>query len=315
MNRHEFLKTLAAGAASIALPRGFFGQQPPNIQTYTYKTVGGCEIKANVLFADPKVRKPVLVWIHGGGLLDLSRKQVIGLDPGDYVEISIDYRLAPETKLPGIIQDVQDAFRWIHKEGPKLFNIDVNRLVVGGMSAGGYLTLMSGFCVKPRPRALFSLSGYGDITTPWYSQPSPYHLQQPLVSKEEAYASIGTTCLSEPPENDQRPKFGLYCRQKGIWPKEVTGHDPATEPKWFDPYCPVRNVTAEYPPTLLMHQVGDPEVPYQESVNMDKALAKFNVVHKLVTVPGEGHVLTGLTRDERVGYQAEAMAFLREHSS
>ena len=30
-----------------------------------------------------------------------------------YIVVSIDYRLAPETKLAELVSDVEDAFRWI----------------------------------------------------------------------------------------------------------------------------------------------------------------------------------------------------------
>ncbi len=136
--------------------------------------------------------------------------------------IPIDYRLTTETKLPEIIQDVQDAFAWIHKEGPGQLNIDSSKIIVAGGSAGGYLTLMTGFRIKPRPKVLISLSGYGDIVGPWYSRPSAYYLQQPHVSKTEADASVGATCVSEGPGS--RGNFYRYCRQNGLWPQEVTGH-------------------------------------------------------------------------------------------
>jgi hypothetical protein len=42
-----------------------------------------------------------------------------------------------------------------------------------------------------------------------------------------------------------RGRLYLYCRQNGLWTKEVTGFDPATEKNKLDPYCPVRNITAE----------------------------------------------------------------------
>src|SRR2546425_3476962 len=124
------------------------------------------------------------------------------LDAG-YVVVSIDYRLAPDVKLPAIIEDVRDAYNWVRKSGPSLFHIDPEQIFVMGQSAGGYLTQMTGFCVEPRPRALVSFWGYGDITGPWYSRPDPFYRTQPLVTKEEADTSGGG-------------KLYLYCRQQGL---------------------------------------------------------------------------------------------------
>ena len=60
----------------------------------------------------------------------------------------------------------------------------------------------------------------------------------------------------------------------------MTGHNPHTEPKWFDRYCPVRHVTPEYPPTFLIHGTEDTDVPYAESENMADKLAKAGVQHE-----------------------------------
>jgi acetyl esterase/lipase len=296
MNRKEFLKTAAWGAASLFVPRLACGDEPPIPKTFTYKTAGGCEIQLDAYGSDSLVPKPALVWIHGGALIMGSKKRPPRwLNPqGDQVVISIDYRLAPETKLAEIIEDVRAAFRWIHHQGPKLLNITTDKLMVAGGSAGGYLTLMTGFSIQPRPQALLSLSGYGDITAPWYSQPSPFYLQQPRISNQEALASVGTACLAESRDDAKRGKFYYYCRQNGIWPKEVAGHDPATEPRWFDPYCPVRNISPDYPPTVLIHGTADTDVPYEESAKMDEALARAKVEHKFITVPGGSHGLHGL---------------------
>ena len=97
-----------------------------------------------------------------------------------YTVVSIDYRLAPETKLDGIIEDLKDAFKWVRAKGPAEFRIDPDRLAVVGGSAGGYLTLMSGFCVEPRPKALVSFYGYGDIIGDWNKRPDKHY------SKEKA---------------------------------------------------------------------------------------------------------------------------------
>ncbi len=317
MNRQQFLKTLAATAVSFIASRASSGEPQTVPRTYIYKSASGCEIKADVYSAGESKRKPVIIWIHGGALIMGSRKVPPGwLDPeGRYVVVSIDYRLAPETKLPAIIQDVQDAYRWVCEQGPKLFRADPEKLMVAGGSAGGYLTLMCGFCVSPRPRALLSLWGYGDITSAWYSRPSPFYLRQALVSREEALQSVGTPCISEPPEKNQRARFYLYCRQQGIWPKEVTGHDPDKEPIWFDRYCPVRNVSAKYPPTMLIHGTADTDVPLEESVKMDEKMSQSGVEHKFLRVPGGGHGLSGIDAATQGRVFQQAVDFLKAHTN
>lgn len=314
MSRPDFLKLLAGGAMAAALPRSAFAAAPV-AETHVYKVAGGCEIKADVYGASPGSRKPAVMWIHGGALIMGTRKSpdarfLAELLQWGFVAVLIDYRLAPETKLPGIIEDVQDAWRWMRGEDGQRLGIDPQRMAVAGGSAGGYLTLMAGFCLAPRPRALVSYFGYGDITGPWYSQPDDFYRRQPLVPKEEAYQSVGDKVLAEIPAANQRRRFYLYCRQTGLWPKEVAGHDPLAEPKWFDAYCPIRNVTANYPPTFLIHGTDDTDVPYAESKNMAAKLAGAGVQHEFITVAGAGHGLAGAPPEKLAEIARQAAEFI-----
>jgi acetyl esterase/lipase len=312
--RRQFLQTVTAGGVGLSIPTPCQGQQPT---THTYKTAAGCEIQADVYGASPGASKPAVMWIHGGALIVGSRKGLggqfhTGLLQLGYVVVSIDYRLAPETKLPAIIEDVQDAYRWMRAQaGP--FGIDRDRIATGGGSAGGSLTQMTGFCLEPRPRALVSYYGYGDIIGPWYSEPDEFYRRQPLVSKEDAYAAVGSKALSEPPRGSQRGKFYLYCRQNGLWPKEVAGHDPHTDAKWFDRYCPIRNITAKYPPTILIHGTNDTDVPYSLSQDMDAKLSQAGVEHEFITVPGAGHGLSGAKPEEIAHAADRAVQFVKAH--
>jgi acetyl esterase/lipase len=279
--------------------------------------VDGLDIKADIYGAGTGGRRPAVVWIHGGALIMGSRRGVprqlreklLGYG---FAIVSIDYRLAPETKLPGIIDDVRDAFRWVRQKGPR-FGIDPDRIAVAGGSAGGYLTLMSGFAVTPRPRALASFWGYGDLTTPWYAEPDAFYRKQPLVSKEDADRAVGATPLAEPPDKNQRGRFYLYCRQQGIWPNRVAGHDARKESKWFDPYCPIRNVNTQYPPAILIHGTADTDVPYDESRNMAARLKQAGVEHEFLTIQGAGHGLSGAAPEEVENAYGRAAEFLRAH--
>jgi acetyl esterase/lipase len=277
-------------------------------KTYVYKVVSGEEkLKADVYrVADDSVR-PVVLWIHGGALImgdrSLSAKPgtlLNALLQAGYAVVSIDYRLAPHVKLPAILKDVQDAYAWVYSKGPKLFHIDPGKIAVMGGSAGGYLTLMTGFRVQPRPRVLVSLWGYGDIDGDWYSKPDPFYRKQPLVSREEADKEGGR-------------KLYLYLRQQGLWPRALTGHDPATERRQFDPFCPIRNVTKLYPPTLLVHGDKDTDVPYQQSVAMARELKRKGVENKLLTIVGGEHGIGNAGKKAIAKTHARVVAFLNKY--
>ncbi|HZW29388.1 MAG TPA: alpha/beta hydrolase [Isosphaeraceae bacterium] len=319
--RRTFLGASAGGlvAAAAGARRAAWAVEIRR-ETFTYKTAGDCPIKADVFRPSSRERLPVAVWIHGGALIMGDRR---GMDPAlreeliqaGYAVVSIDYRLAPETKLPAILEDVRDAFAWIRAEGPKAFGARAERIAVLGGSAGGYLTLCTGFLVEPRPAALVSFWGYGDIAGTWYSRPDAFYRRQALVAESEARAAVGTTAIAEPPPRNQRFRFYLYCRQNGLWPREVAGHDPDAEPKAFDPFCPVRNVTPQYPPTLLIHGTADTDVPCEQSILMDRELTRHGVRHELISVTGGGHGLGNVDRARVAEIHRRAVAFIRQSTA
>jgi acetyl esterase/lipase len=304
-------------SAAVTSKRGAKGLEVTP-ETFIYKTVGDCDIKADVFNASPGESRPLAVWIHGGALImgdrrGIDRKLLDRLVGAGYVVVSIDYRLAPETKLPAILDDLRDSFGWIRGKARRDWGARSDKIGVLGGSAGGYLTLASGYLVEPRPAALVSFWGYGDIAGPWYSRPDAFYRRQPLVSEAEARAAVGTKAVAEPPGRNNRFRFYLYCRQNGLWPKEVSGHDPDSEPKAFDRFCPLRNVTAQYPPTLLIHGTNDTDVPYEQSVLMDRELARHGVAHELISVPGAGHGLGGVDATRVAEIHKRTIDFLKRH--
>lgn len=86
---------------------------------------------------------PTVVYYHGGGwvLGDLDSHDKICRQLADRSRcqvIAVDYRLAPEHPMPASSEDAIDAFAWLRSHAAD-YDLDPQRLVVAGDSAGGHL--------------------------------------------------------------------------------------------------------------------------------------------------------------------------------
>jgi acetyl esterase/lipase len=291
--------------------------------TYTYLVDGDCELAADVYTPLGEAVTPAILWIHPGGMITGGRDWVdsnqlaLYLEAG-YTVVAIDHRLAPEHKLETIVSDVEAAYTWLVNEGPTLFNIDPGWVAVVGHSAGGYLTLLTGFRVEPRPKALIAFYGYGDLTGDWAVEPSASYNQGETITREVAERALRKSqgaCVPTGSQLEGRFDYYVYARQQGTWPMEVSGHDPVGEAGRFSSYEPVRNVTPDYPPTLLLHGRADTDVPFEQSRLMAEALERSGVEHEWVTNPSWGHVFDaeGLGDPAVQDAFAKVIAFLDQH--
>jgi acetyl esterase len=86
---------------------------------------------------------PVLVFFHGGGWVLGDIETVDNLcrrlaNASGCAVVSVEYRLSPETKFPGPLDDCFEAVEFVAREAES-FGIDPARIAVGGDSAGGNL--------------------------------------------------------------------------------------------------------------------------------------------------------------------------------
>ncbi len=289
-------------ALAISTFSGLHGAEDAEFQKteHVYKTVDNLEIRADVYRHADSAKRPVIVWLHGGALILGSRSAVpqqlktLAKDEG-FVLVSLDYRLAPEAQLPEIVSDLRDGLTWIRKSGPKEFHADPARMVVAGASAGGYLALMSGFGSKHRPKAIVSYWGFGDVDGDWTTKPSEAYRKGKLISKQDAWAGVGEKVLTSSNKQNGRGRstYFLYLKQTGRWVNEVAGFDPATDRDKLTPYCPVRNVTPEFPPTLFLHGTADKDVPVEQSIAMASELKRHGVPNENIIIEKGGHGLWG----------------------
>lgn len=135
----------------------------PNLQivkefSYPYiteeKNISYCktnerELKLDVFSPSEKstTKRTAILFIHGGGWRSGNKamhypllQQLAALG---YVCITPEYRLSTEALYPAAVHDIKSAIRWVRKNAAT-YNIDVNRIVVAGHSAGGELAAFMG---------------------------------------------------------------------------------------------------------------------------------------------------------------------------
>jgi acetyl esterase/lipase len=137
---------------------------PEAVASVTARAIPGPGGPMAVRIYRPKdALRAALVYFHGGGWVvgslesaDESCRAIA--NRSRCVVISVDYRLAPETKYPGAVEDAHAAVRWASENAADL-RIDPTRIAVGGASAGGNLAAAAALVARDRggPKIAFQL--------------------------------------------------------------------------------------------------------------------------------------------------------------
>lgn len=91
---------------------------------------------------DAKGLQPAIVNVHGGGWVygnkEIYQFYCMSLAKRGFTVVNINYRLAPESRFPAAVEDINSAMKFIEEQGEQ-YGIDKDRLVMVGDSAGGQL--------------------------------------------------------------------------------------------------------------------------------------------------------------------------------
>ena len=89
--------------------------------------------------------KPVIVWFYGGSWNSGTRHGYDfagrALAAQGFVVVVPDYRIVPEVRFPGFVEDGAEAMRWVRANIGE-YSGDPDRIVVMGHSAGAHLAAM-----------------------------------------------------------------------------------------------------------------------------------------------------------------------------
>lgn len=103
----------------------------------------GGQLRARYYEAENPIDAPLMVYIHGGGFVccDIDTHDSIcsWLAKSSHGRVlAISYRLAPETRFPGQLEDVRAACAWAFQNAQR-FGATPDKVALAGDSAGAYL--------------------------------------------------------------------------------------------------------------------------------------------------------------------------------
>ena len=164
---------------------------------------------------------PAMLWLHGGGYClgsiqiddEFVRKMVkiIGC-----VVVSVNYRLAPENRFPGALDDAYAVLRWIFREANGL-SIDADRLAIGGISAGAGLA--AGVALAARDRGEVKLifqSLWCPMLDDRNNYVSSYAINDPRVWSRDDNLRAWQAYLGKDFNGNDTSPYAAPCRAKEL---------------------------------------------------------------------------------------------------
>jgi acetyl esterase/lipase len=259
------------------------------IQDVEYGKGGEKTLKLDILRPKqpPAEPMPVVVYIHGGAWKGGNKAGMPGLcnrlAQQGYFCASVEYRFSQEAVFPAQIEDTKCAIRFLRAHA-KQYSINPDRIGVWGHSAGGHLVALLGTAGDAK-----DLEGKGG----WEDQSSRV---QCVV---DCFGPTDFTVIPKGMENVKEQMTGPVAQLLG-------GPVPENADKAAQA-SPLKYVSKDDPPFLIMHGDQDPVVPIDQSERFCEALKKAGVDATLYIVKGAGHGF----RDPQV--EEATQAFFDKH--
>jgi acetyl esterase/lipase len=228
-----------------------------------YHEINGWKGREDIYF-NPTATEPtpVIFNIHGGGWNKGTKEAQGGFDmyfKMGFAVVNVEYRLSQQATAPAAVEDVRAAMLYVVKNA-KEFNIDVNKIVIMGGSAGGHLALMCGLLQhdnkfdgeykKVKKFTIAAIINKYGITDVW----------------DWAYGAIKKS------------------KSATMW----LGNK-ANDESFAKSVSPIYYVNKNSPPTFIVHGNADPVVPYQQSVDLKKKFDEVGAISEFKTIEGGLH--------------------------
>lgn len=219
---------------------------------------------------------PLVVWIHGDDWRSGSKADcpIAWLADQGYVVVSVGYRLSDAAPFPAQEQDCRAALDAVIRDAAT-WGIDPERICVTGAGAGGHLAALLGLSAASPAEADKTTTDVAALCTVG----APTHLTS-LGPAHDRPGSPASRLIGGP-----LPEFREAAQRAS----------------------PLTHVSADAPPTLIVHGGRDANVPPEQGVRLDRALRTAGADSTLLILDDAATPLP-LGRDSPAG--AALLAFL-----
>lgn len=191
-----------------------------------------------------------------------------------YTVFEVRHGSSPRFVVPEIVADLRRAVRFIRYHAAE-YGVDPERLGLWGGSAGGHLSLMLGLA----------------------SEVGNSEESDPIESASGGVAAL----VSYFPVSDMES-----------WAPEMVNRFPAVDhdPAEYPEYSPIRFVSGDDPPTLIIHGDQDELIPLDQGQSVYEALLATGVTTELIVIEGADH---GFQAADAVRAAEAMVAWFDEH--
>lgn len=240
----------------------------------------------------PEADKPagLIIWVHGGAWRAGSRKDVDlrGMVARGWAVASVDYRLSTVARFPSQIHDIKAAIRYLRAHAVD-YDLPPSRFVIAGSSAGGHLAALVGVT-----NGQADLEGNEGFFT---------GLSSAVQAIVDLYGASDLTTILQ-----QSTPHGLSVRTPAL--DLLLGGQPEAVPELAKLASPVFQVDRSDPPLFLEHGDQDPQMPINQSHELQGAYEKLGLPVVFKVMHGSGHGGPAFIDDANLTL---IDSFLREH--
>lgn len=264
-------------------------------QDVIYGRKFGTALTMDVFRPKANANGAAIVWVMSGGWFSSHDTIPPEMGARGYTIFAVVHGSQPRFTIPDAVADMDRAVRFIRFHA-KDYEIDPDKIGITGGSAGGHLSLMQG--VKPEPPKVDSKDPV-DRASARVQAVACLFPPTDFLNYGEPGKIAWTTTLNWLP--------GAFDFQKQV--QAVKGNPfsfhfvPVSDDEKMQiakDVSPIYWISADTPPTLIIHGDADPLVPIEQSRRFIDKMQHLKIPAKLIVRPGKGHGWPDMNADKEV---------------